>query len=91
MNEDERFGRHAEPLKDWDEVEVHSAEPLGEQLTLPTLPTSTTSLNLGSLNAPLSSTLQSPSKGIQSFHQNRFFIAAIMLIIALVVMLFVLV
>ncbi|THF71718.1 hypothetical protein E7T06_01820 [Deinococcus sp. Arct2-2] len=89
MTEDERFGRHAERPKDWDEVEVN-AEDLDPQLLKQQAQITQAgafTTNIAEAHSATSASL--PPKTLQTLQQNRFFVVAIALIIALVVMLFV--
>ncbi|MFB9994659.1 hypothetical protein ACFFLM_22110 [Deinococcus oregonensis] len=90
MNEDERFGRHVEPPKDWDEVEAHPTEVGPEEMNPFVQHLHTPVRNPLVQESSTTSTASLPSKGVQTLQQNRFFVVAIALIVALVIMLFVL-
>jgi hypothetical protein len=90
MTEDERFGRHAERPKDWDEVEAHPGDLSLPELQQQTQPPQAGAFGTNLAEAQGTSSASLPPKALQTLQQNRFLIVALGLIVALVIMLFVL-
>ncbi|UQN09952.1 hypothetical protein [Deinococcus sp. QL22] len=88
MNQDERYGRHAERLKDWDEVEDQATDIGSQKSESQTRPMEPGAFNVEASDGSTSEKL--PFRGAVVLQQNRFFIVGIAFILALVVMLFVL-
>lgn len=93
MNQDERYGRHVERLKDWDEVEVQPTDISVHELEAitPPRPLEPGAFTVEASDVPGSMTAKLPAKSAAALQQNRFFVVGILFLLALVVMLFVLI